>query len=121
MYRDKNKVADELSNRAIDTPGWQGLKDMQVTLTSYCSSSIAQRYCHPAGLAQGIMFAYVIIQGQLWGCDVQQALQNARRPDVALKSLAEAPVDTRPMKRARAHPESASVLANSSFTKVQHC
>ncbi len=30
--RGKNQVADELSNQAVDTSGWQGLKDMQVVM-----------------------------------------------------------------------------------------
>ncbi|KAL0039726.1 hypothetical protein WJX77_006108 [Trebouxia sp. C0004] len=36
MLRDKNKVADALSNQAIDTSGWQGLKDMQGQLWGMC-------------------------------------------------------------------------------------
>lgn len=36
VLRDKNKVADELSNQAIDTPGWQGLKDVQGQLWGMC-------------------------------------------------------------------------------------
>lgn len=36
VLRDKNKVADELSNQAIDTSGWQGLKDMQGQLWGMC-------------------------------------------------------------------------------------
>lgn len=43
VLRDKNKIADELSNRAIDTIGWDGLKDMQGQLWGVCD---VQRASH---------------------------------------------------------------------------
>ncbi|KAL0028192.1 hypothetical protein WJX79_000729 [Trebouxia sp. C0005] len=39
VLRDRNKVADELSNQAIDTSGWQGLKDMQGQLWGMCDTA----------------------------------------------------------------------------------
>ncbi len=43
--RDKNKVADELSNQAVDTSGWQGLKDMQVVMRTIDLHAAVQYIC----------------------------------------------------------------------------
>ena len=111
LFRDKNKIADELSNRAIDTIGWDGLKDMQVMgiidhcCTVYAVLMLCTTHC-----------AWLTLQGQLWGvCDVQRA--SHKGPEVAMET--DANVAVRSKKRASTR-EPASVMAGNSFKHVHY-
>ena len=65
--RENNKLADRLSNEAVDTLGWQGLKDAQVgshKVARWTSCALSARQDD-----------HCCVQGELWGAIDIKAIQ----------------------------------------------